>query len=147
MQKPLFPVLLFALSLLAFGCGKDTDTPESADRWVVTKFVDKDGPAGQVANDDDTDRFLGYQFEFESGDLLVIHAPNGSQMEAKWRLHTNDTVLSISMENPPALLEEIVGNWSVDGYSATAIKLVNSNWNGGAVDFSAQALRIEFSKL
>lgn len=145
MQKPLFPALLFALSLLAFGCGKDTDTPESADRWVVTKFVDRDGTAGQVANDDDTDRFLGYQFEFESGNLLLIHLPGASAVEAKWRLVSNDAVMQIGMENPSALLTEIVGNWDVEEHTATSIKLANPNATG--VDFLEQALRIEFSKL
>ncbi|MCS6928462.1 MAG: hypothetical protein NZM43_03095 [Saprospiraceae bacterium] len=147
MQRPFLPVLVL-LSLVLFArCGKENPNPESSDLWVVAKFVDlKPGP-DQVFNDD-TQRFAGYSFEFRSGDLLVIHQPGGNLKEGKWRLHTNDTKLSISMENPPALLEEIVGTWNVEQYSASSIKLVNpSNPTPGIlVDYSKQAVRIEFVK-
>ncbi len=148
MQKSLLPaLLLLAFSLLTSGCGKDTPTPENADVWVVTKFVDRFGIDGQVANDDDTHRFAGYAFEFQSGDRLLVRLPNGGQAEGKWRLHTNDTQLSIGMENPTALLEEIVGTWNAEQYSPTVIRLANPNGTqGGVVDFSKQALRIEFTK-
>ncbi len=147
MQKSLLPALLIAaLGLFMARCGKDNPQPDNADLWVVSKFVDIYGTDGQVANDDDTQRFAGYAFEFQSGDLLVVRLPNGSLKEGKWRLHTNDTKLSIGMENPPALLEEIVGTWDVELYSLTSIKLTNPNANGGVVDFSKQALRIEFTK-
>ncbi len=148
MQKSLLPaLLLFTLFLLTSGCGKDTPTPDNADVWVVTKFVDRFGIDGQVANDDDTHRFAGYAFEFQSDDRLLVRLSNGSQAQGKWRLHTNDTQLSIGVENPTALLEEIVGTWNVEQYSPTVIRLVNPNgMQGGVVDFSKQALRIEFTK-
>lgn len=146
MQKPLFSALLLALSLLAFGCGKTTDTPDNADVWVVSKFIDIDGPDGQVNQDDDTARFAGFSFEFNTGDLLTIYASDGTTKEAKWRLHTNDTVLTFGMENPPALVEEMIGNWTVETYSATEIKLVNPIGTDAAAN-PGQALRIEFTKL
>ncbi|MCS7035826.1 MAG: hypothetical protein RMJ33_04345 [Saprospiraceae bacterium] len=148
MQKSLLPaLLLFAVSLFLVQCGKDNPQPESSDVWVVTKFVDLKPGTDQTFNDD-TQRFAGYSFEFQSGDLLVVRQPNGSLKEGKWRRHTNDTKLSIGMENPPALLDEIVGTWDVELYSATSIKLVNPNapTPGSVVDFGKQAVRIEFTK-
>ncbi len=147
MQRPLFPVLLLLILALMVGCGKDAPQPDNADVWVVTKFVDRYGLDGQVANDDDTQRFAGYAFEFQSGDVLLVRMPNGTLKEGKWRLHSNDTQLSIGMENPPALLEEIIGTWNVELYSLSAIRLVNPNpTSGGVVDYTKQALRIEFTK-
>lgn len=148
MQKSLLPALLFVvLALVAVRCGKDNPQPDSSDVWVVTKYVDAFASGTQVDLDDDTKRFAGYSFEFQNGDLLVVRQPNGTLKEGKWRLHTNDTQFSIGMENPPALLEEIVGTWNVELHSATSIKLTNPNFNpGGTVDFSKQALRIEFTK-
>lgn len=148
MQKSLLPaLLLFAASLFVVQCGKDNPQPDSSDVWVVTKFVDIK-PSTDATYNDDTPRFNGYSFEFKSGDLLVVRQPDGSLKEGKWRLHTNDTKLAIGMENPPALLDEIVGNWDVELYSATSIKLVNPNAPapGTVIDFGKQAVRIEFTK-
>ncbi|MBK9336988.1 MAG: hypothetical protein IPM98_10520 [Lewinellaceae bacterium] len=145
MQKPLFSALLLALSLFAFGCGKTTDTPDSADRWIVSMFTDLDG-LSQVDKDDDTARFSGFSFEFNTGNLLTINMPDGTSKEAKWRLESNDTILTITMENPSVLLGEIMGNWDVKEYSATSIKLANPGGTDASVN-PAQALVLEFVKL
>lgn len=145
MQKPLYSFLLFLFALLVAGCGKSTDTPESADTWVVTKFTDLATTPGQANPDDDTYRFNGYAFEFDNGDLLTIQVPGGTTAQAKWRLINNDTQMAIGMDTPPALLDEIVGTWNVEEYSATKIRLVNPT-PGISVDASKQAVRIEFEK-
>jgi len=145
MQKPFYSFLLFFAALLIVGCGKSTDTPESADVWTVTKFIDLAPPTGQVDQNEDTHRFNGYSFEFDNGNLLTVRYPDGTTREAKWALLNNDTVLAFSMENPPVLLEELVGSWTVETYTATQIKLVNPA-PGGTADFSKQAVRIEFQK-
>ncbi len=145
MQKPLYSFLLFLFALLVTGCGKSTDTPDNADVWTVTKFTDLAKTAGQVDPDDDTARFAGYSFEFDNGDLLTVHYPNSTTGDAKWRLLNNDTQLVVGMENPPTLLDEVVGSWTVEEYTATRIKLVNPT-PGIAVDAPKQAVRIEFQK-
>lgn len=149
MQKPLFPALLFLLSLFAFACGKDTDnTPDSADQWVISKYWDKNGIPGQVTQNDASGLFTGYRFEFETGNSLLVHTPTGSTVQAKWRLENNDTVMQISMESPMAPLEEIMGPWTVEENTATSIKLKNPGGGGTSVpDLSKQGQRVEFVKL
>lgn len=149
MQKSLLPALLFlSAAWFVVGCGKDNPQPDNSDVWVVTKFIDLKPSTDAQVYDDDTHRFSGYTFEFQSGDLLIVRRPDGSLKEGKWRLHSNDTQLSIGMENPPALLDEITGTWSVEAYTSTSIQLVNPNapTPGSVVDFSKQAVRIEFTK-
>jgi len=145
MQKPLYSFLLFLFALLVAGCGKSTDTPESADTWVVTKFTDLAKTAGQTDPDNDTYRFNGYAFEFDNGNLLTVRFPGGATGEAKWRLINSDAQMVLGMGTPPALLEEIVGTWTVEEYSATKIKLVNPT-PGISVDAPKQGIRIEFEK-
>ncbi|MFN0014008.1 MAG: hypothetical protein ACKVU2_05615 [Saprospiraceae bacterium] len=145
MQKP-FSAFLFLFALLAFGCGKSNETPDNAATWIVTKFVDLAPPTGQVDITDDTARFTGFSFDFAAGDLLSISYPNGTTLDGKWRLLPGNTSLAVSVETPPTLIEEIIGTWDVVEYSATKIKLQNPN-PVGSVDFSKQAVTIEFEKI
>jgi len=121
MQKPLIPAL-FLLALLSFGCGKSTDSPDNATAWVVTFFNDK------VDKDDDTALFTGYSFDLNTDNSMVIYLPGGSTKAAKWRLENNDTQLIIVMDDADmfAPVDGLVGQWDVQEYTATSIKLTAS---------------------
>ncbi len=120
MQKPLIPAFLLFTALMVFGCGKSTDSPENVDLWTVSLYNNK-----QVGTDlgDDTALFTGYTFEFNVDNQLVIRQPDGSTKDAKWGADAANQFFVISIENPTITQDYLVGNWEIELYSGTDIKL------------------------
>lgn len=136
MQKPLIPALLLAV-LVFFGCGKSTDTPDNVDTWAVSKYL------GPTDKDELTALFTGYTFEFNADNQLVVHLPDGSTKAAKWSLLDNNTTLTFGMEDPFAPVNGLLGQWDVEEYSATSIKLKNNPIDASSFD---QGQLVQFVK-
>lgn len=121
MQKPLIPALLLLLSLFTIGCDKSTDdNPDNAPAWKVVFFND------QTDKEDNTALFTGYAFDFNADNTMTIYLPDGNTKAAKWQIHSNDTRMLIAMEDPFAPVDGLVGEWALDEYTGTSIKMTLS---------------------
>ena len=118
MQKPLIPALLLLLSLLTVGCDKSNDNnPDNAPVWKVVYFSD------QVDKGDDTALFTGYTFALNADNTMTIYLPDGSTKQAKWQTQSNDTRMFITMADPFAPVDGLMGEWLLDEYTDTSIKM------------------------
>ena len=131
MQKPLLPALLFLFSgLFLFSCGKSDDTAAKTATWVVSSYKVKQADSSAQPFDDQTDLFANYTFEFNDNDVLLIHKPDGSTVQAKWRVDGTASTTQFSIDGPVTPLDIIQGTWGLAEQSDTDLKL------DGKTDFS-----------
>jgi heat shock protein HslJ len=126
MKKLIF--FAFTISVLFTACGNlDDDASPSnsnsnnsttpAGSWKVTWFWDKDK--------DETHKFSGYSFEFQSGGSLV--ATSGSNTyNGTWSKNSSGSKLTINITGSDAL-DEMTDDWLLDEMTNSSIKLRDDN--------------------
>mgnify|MGYP000597271150 CR=1 FL=1 len=145
MQKPLIPALLFLFSgLFLFSCGKSDDTAAKTTYWQVSSYKVKLADSSAQPFDDQTDLFDNYSFEFNDDDKLIIHQPNGSIIEAKWRVNGTAATADFGIDGATSPLDIIHGSWGLAEKSDTDLKLngktviSTSTGNGDVLEFQKQ---------
>ncbi|MBK8195516.1 MAG: hypothetical protein IPK76_20735 [Lewinellaceae bacterium] len=114
MQKPLILALL--VSLMAFGCSKSDDNLKTTN-WIVSYY--------QIGADqkDDTALFNNYSFELNDNNEWIIHFPDGSSATGKWAVDANTSIATFAIQNPVALANNIIGDWTIIEQSDVTLKL------------------------
>ncbi len=94
------------------------DTLTTTNGWKVTYFWDKDK--------DDTSKFQGYTFFFETGGIFKAFK-NGVTTTGTWKIGSNGNKLIINTGVSVKPLEELNDDWLIIEKSNTRIKLKDDN--------------------
>jgi len=121
-------IILPALLFLA-GCTKD-NTPQSvtskisSDAWQVTYYWDKEK--------DETYKFQGYSFNFNSNNVLEVTTPAGTET-GTWAFDNSDDshdhfIITLPDKEP---LDELIDDWHVITITDKVIELKYESGSGG----------------
>jgi hypothetical protein len=121
-------ILLPAILFFA-GCTKE-NTPQSVNNkissgtWQVTYYWDKDK--------DETYKFQGYSFSFNSSNVLVVTTPSGTET-GTWVFDNSDDshdhfIITLPDKEP---LDDLIDDWHVISITDKVIELKDESGSGG----------------
>ena len=128
MRKILFSLLILAATLSA--CSKSSlfddnnnnsggssqDPQLSSGQWKVTWYYDKDK--------EETSKFSGYSFDFQSGGTLVAHLPGGSTQSGTWSITSSKLIITIAGTDA---LNDMTDDWLLLEKTDSLIRLQDDN--------------------
>ena len=93
------------------------DTDSIVGRYKIARFIED--------TKDETSRFNGYRFEFQSDSDFIARTNSGQIVEGTWTLDSTGTVLNINIPGTGAL-DKLVGDWRIASLTGTRMVLINA---------------------
>ena len=130
---------LMAIIFILFSCTKSElskpseSTQAVSSQAVQTDVITADSIVGRYRitrytedGKNETSRFKGYRFDFQSDSDFVARTNSGQIVEGTWLLDSTGTQLSIDISGTGAL-NRLVGEWKIESVTSTQLILINAD--------------------